>query len=349
MKNVTPKKMRQGDEDDDPPPASQASDVSISSTWSLTSSPPPPMSLNPAKHSLDFQQEVVICRGLALLIVLFGLWWYDNLNYLVSLLWAFLRKKWWFQHDSFEPILASSCFFVYINLFRVVDCMSSRKILRYRIQKTQDMSAWTRSRDRMGREMLGYLLPLLAFDYFFPRRRLPEDPPALAQLLVEVVATVNLYDVFFFFSHILLHKNRQLYTMVHARHHTMSAVRACEAVRHTFVDGSLNVACSVLALNLVGSHPLSRAAHNIVLIYLLVELHAGYDMPWMLHNICPLELIGGPPRHDDHHRYGYCYYQKFGTYLDRAFGFEMNRHRCGDGTNALCCYYQQVFTNKNND
>ena len=45
-----------------------------------------------------------------------------------------------------------------------------------------------------------------------------------------------------------------------------------------------------------------------------------YDMPWMLHNVVPFQLVGGPVRHDKHHMHGSHYFQKFFTYLDNAFG-----------------------------
>ncbi|CAN0418178.1 unnamed protein product, partial [Ectocarpus sp. 8 AP-2014] len=78
---------------------------------------------------------------------------------------------------------------------------------------------------------------------------------------------------------------------------------------------------SIFALNAVGCHPLSRAVYNVVIIGLITELHAGYDFPWQLHRLVPFGLLGGPPRHEEHHRRGTVYMQKFGTYLDSAFGF----------------------------
>lgn len=48
-----------------------------------------------------------------------------------------------------------------------------------------------------------------------------------------------------------------------------------KAVRHTFIDGTMDVACSVFAINVLRLHPLSRAAYNVVIIGLITELHAG--------------------------------------------------------------------------
>lgn len=48
-----------------------------------------------------------------------------------------------------------------------------------------------------------------------------------------------------------------------------------QSVQHTFVDGTMDVACSVLALNVLGCHPLSRAVYDVAIIGLITELHAG--------------------------------------------------------------------------
>lgn len=48
-----------------------------------------------------------------------------------------------------------------------------------------------------------------------------------------------------------------------------------QAVRHTFIDGTMDVACSVFALNVLGCHPLSRAVYDVVIIGMITELHAG--------------------------------------------------------------------------
>lgn len=55
--------------------------------------------------------------------------------------------------------------------------------------------------------------------------------------------------------------------------------------------------------------------------------HLRYDFPWQLHNVVPFGLLGGPPRHERHHREGGVYMQKFGTYLDEAFGYVPSRER----------------------
>jgi hypothetical protein len=37
----------------------------------------------------------------------------------------------------------------------------------------------------------------------------------------------------------------------------------------------LDVGCSIAALNVVKAHPLSRTIYNIVIVWLVIELHSG--------------------------------------------------------------------------
>lgn len=41
---------------------------------------------------------------------------------------------------------------------------------------------------------------------------------------------------------------------------------------------ALDVACSIAALNLCRAHPMSRCVYNVVIVYLLTELHSGEFM-----------------------------------------------------------------------
>jgi sterol desaturase/sphingolipid hydroxylase (fatty acid hydroxylase superfamily) len=65
------------------------------------------------------------------------------------------------------------------------------------------------------------------------------------------------------------------YRRVHAKHHTKMVQRATEAIRLTAFEQATDVACSIAALNLVRAHPLSRTVYNIVIVWLIIELHSG--------------------------------------------------------------------------
>eukprot|EP00055_Hartaetosiga_balthica_P011818 m.55254 g.55254 ORF g.55254 m.55254 type:complete len:331 (-) comp7745_c0_seq4:197-1189(-) len=258
---------------------------------------------------------------LALAIV--GLFVFSSpLDVLVSDLWAYLRETWWFRHDTFEPMLATLSFFPWLSMFYILD-LHTPIAAKYRIRKSKDMSHWKYNGDGSFRGwpvLVAYILPLMVFDYFFPRRNLPLSPPSSLRLVGEIVGLLIIYDALFFLCHRGMHLSKRAYQFMHQRHHEKSVTRAFDAVRLTFSEEFVDVTCSIVGVNLLKAHPLSRAIYNSIIIYLLVELHCGYDFPWMVHNLVPFGLMGGPPRHDEHHKDGRNYFQKFFTYLDNYFG-----------------------------
>jgi hypothetical protein len=65
---------------------------------------------------------------------------------------------------------------------------------------------------------------------------------------------------------------------------------------------------------------MSRSIYNLVITFLLTELHCGYDFAWSPQNLVPFNLMAGSRRHHEHHRGGKRFYQKFFTYLDEISG-----------------------------
>jgi len=173
-------------------------------------------------------------------------------------------------------------------------------------------------------ELWVYVLPLLAWDILAPRRHrrlAPFAAPTTLQILGGVTSGLLVYDFFFFFGHFLMHKIPFLYRAVHAKHHKVQEVRAGEIVRLSLAEEVLEVGFSIIALNLLSVHPFARSIYNIIITFLLTELHCGFDFPWTPQNVIPFGLVTGSRRHHYHHRLGRHYYQKFFFTLDRLFGF----------------------------
>eukprot|EP00045_Choanoeca_perplexa_P002316 m.23904 g.23904 ORF g.23904 m.23904 type:complete len:295 (-) comp11446_c0_seq1:74-958(-) len=259
--------------------------------------------------------QIAVIAALSLVV-----WQQDAANNAIASLWAYLRSSWWFSHDSLEPVVASLAFFPPLTLFYCLD-MFIPSMHPWRIAKNTSVKQWTGKEEFNAYNLLvSYLVPLLAFDYLFPRRKLPLEPPTAIGLLFQIAALLIVYDALFFFGHWTMHRIPWLYNNVHALHHDQAVTRAYDTLRLSYTEQLIDVACSVAAVNLLRAHPLARAIYNVVIVYLLVELHSGYDLPWMLHNVVPFDLMGGTLRHDHHHRDGRFYYQKFFTYLDNAIG-----------------------------
>ena len=265
----------------------------------------------------------------------------------VAGLWVACVRSGVFWLEGFEPLFASACFFVWINAWRFVDAWCSRGS-SWRVGE-QAGRAPPRSKYvfwggvRIGlagsasygvAALLAYLAPLLLFHAVWPRARASKmltcaAAPSCCELLRQLLASLLVYDGLHWPLHLAQHTRaaspgwrlHRLLANSHATHHSgVRPLRAGETVRHSLLDGALQVACNVAALNLVGSHPLARLLHNAVVTALLTEAHCGFDAPWMAHRVLPWGWLGGSARHEAHHRdpAGTAHHQQLFTYLDEA-------------------------------
>ena len=89
-----------------------------------------------------------------------------------------------------------------------------------------------------------------------------------------------------------------------------------------------------------------RLAHNVLITYMLTEVHSEYDAPWSMHNVAP-SIFGGALRHRYHHAYtqrGFkggrkgVHYHEFFRYLDQFFGFEVSKAECRRYTTTVITF-----------
>jgi len=169
-----------------------------------------------------------------------------------------------------------------------------------------------------------YCLPLFIWDICIPRRAAKLatwGAPTALGVCKDVTLALLLYDLGFFVCHYLMHKIPFIHKHVHAKHHISTEVRASDIVRLSFVEEIVDVGISILALNYIGCHPLSRTFYNIIITFLLTELHCGFAFPWTPQFVVPFGLATGSKGHHFHHRFGKHYYQKFFCHVDKLFGF----------------------------
>lgn len=170
-----------------------------------------------------------------------------------------------------------------------------------------------------------YIIPLYIWDKCIPRRAaklVSVAAPTTFQICRDVTLGLILYDFGFFLCHyFLFHKIPFFYKAFHKKHHTNSEVRASDQVRLSLVEEVFDVGISILALRRIRAHPLSRTIYNLIITFLLTELHSGYVFPWSPQEVVPFGLSTGSRRHHWHHRNGRHYYQKFFFTFDRLFGF----------------------------
>lgn len=270
--------------------------------------------------SVQFKRLVWFFRSLFVITAALCYIYVHKLNSIVAFVWErYLRTSALFKHDSFEPLLSTATFGLVMMMWYLVD-FHIPLLHQFRITGLDDVKTWNGRQSAFWKETFWYISPWLIIDFFIPRRRLPLIAPTFPQMILQIVLALVLFDLFFFLGHMSFHSSKFLYKHVHAEHHASPIIRATDAIRHTFWDGSWDVLCSVLALNIQRAHPFSRAAYNIVAISLIAEAHSGMNFPWGLHNILPFHIMAGPIVHDTHHRVGRVNFQKYFTYLDYMCG-----------------------------
>jgi len=180
-----------------------------------------------------------------------------------------------------------------------------------------------------------YVLPLYVWDITIPRRAAKIaswGAPTAFRVCKDVSCGLLLYDLGFFVCHYFMHKIPFLYKYVHSKHHTAKEVRASDIVRLSFVEEIVDVGISILALNYLKAHPMSRTIYNVIITFLLTELHCGFAFPWTPQFVVPFGLATGSKGHHYHHRNGRHYYQKFFCHVDRLFGFVQKKDKSLQGS-----------------
>ena len=251
-------------------------------------------------------------------------------------------------HRMAEPVLAVFAFLVWGILFTIVEAtgvprarvISSRRSASApadatipRVQHSSfihgsvpSLLFWATSNIGLYLGLIDLFQRLISWEKFYS---VDSEFPSAFRLLFEVAASVFLYDLLFYPIHRSFHsdKNSIWWKQLHYPHHDHYAnpsepLHYMVAFHHHLLDAGLQVAVNglvqqtVFAYFLVSHrHTLSKLLHNIVVTYLLIEAHSGFDLPWMSHRILP-DLLGGAPAHQRHHSTGGPSFHQFFRYLD---------------------------------
>ncbi|XP_068161363.1 cholesterol 25-hydroxylase-like protein [Antennarius striatus] len=165
-----------------------------------------------------------------------------------------------------------------------------------------------------------FILPLTLLHWYLTPAHLPAEAPPLPRLLAQVLVCLLVFDLQSFVWHLLHHRVTWLYRRVHKVHHTFSAPSA-PAAEYSSAWETLSLGLFAAATPpLLGLHPLTRLVFFWVNVWLSVEAHCGYDLPWAPHRLLPLGLHGGAPHHHLHHLHSSCNYAPYFTHWDRLAG-----------------------------
>ncbi|XP_021431438.1 cholesterol 25-hydroxylase-like protein [Oncorhynchus mykiss] len=244
---------------------------------------------------------------------------------LLQSLWDFILGYHAWLRSPFFPVLFSlSVYLTFCLPFVVLDLLSPRLawIRTFKIQQKSHVS-WTMMWSCLAHSLYNhvvFLFPLTVLHWFWrPATFMPEAPGTL-RLIWDVVACLLLFDFQYFIWHLLHHKVPWLYRTFHKVHHKHTSTFALTTeYSGAWETLSLGFFAGVNPL-LLGCHPLTEMLFYILNIWLSVEDHSGYDLPWSTHRLVPFGLYGGAPHHDLHHLKFKSNYAPYFTHWDRVFG-----------------------------
>eukprot|EP00579_Thalassiosira_antarctica_P025531 CAMPEP_0202019062 /NCGR_PEP_ID=MMETSP0905-20130828/41010_1 /ASSEMBLY_ACC=CAM_ASM_000554 /TAXON_ID=420261 /ORGANISM="Thalassiosira antarctica, Strain CCMP982" /LENGTH=352 /DNA_ID=CAMNT_0048580207 /DNA_START=295 /DNA_END=1353 /DNA_ORIENTATION=+ len=262
------------------------------------------------------------------------------LDGLTELVWSTIYNWGPAQLPLFEAVIASFGFFAPIAFFSCLHLvLGPERTMASRLDgklptrpfewvELQNFHLWFNP-------LASYLGSIWIYHQFLHEKApLPELAPTFGIFAFDLIFGVFLYDMCFFPIHWLMHKSSWgPLRRVHGYHHrSTNTLNSLETVQHSYIDGFLQVAVNIVVqqISLFGGfghkHAMSRLFHNLVVTYLLSEAHSGYDLGWMSHRLFP-EILGGAPRHEEHHHNGRVYYQQYFKYLDNFFGYTNDKEK----------------------
>ncbi len=239
----------------------------------------------------------------------------------------------WHSILQYEAVLRSPYFPVLFSItvylsfclpFVVLDALSPRVALirRYKIQQKTSVS-WTMIWSCLALSLYNhamFIFPLSVLHWYWRPVSYSAMAPGLLRVIWDLVACLLLFDFQYFIWHLLHHKVPWLYRTFHKVHHKYTSTFAL-ATEYSGAWETLSLGFFA-AVNpmLLGVHPMTEMLFHMLNMWLSVEDHCGYDLPWATHRLVPFGLYGGAPHHDVHHQKFKSNYAPYFTHWDKLFG-----------------------------
>lgn len=239
--------------------------------------------------------------------------------------WALLRAQESLLRSPFFPALFSFAVYSAFCLpFAALDCLS-RRVPALRAYKIQPQASPTLGMMALCLAQSVYhhvvcIFPATVAHWYWRPVRLPATAPALPALLLQVALCLLLFDFLYFLWHLLHHRVPWLYRTFHKVHHKHVSTFALSTQYSSVWELLWLGLFAAAAPMLLRCHPLTEMTFFVVNIWLSVEDHSGYDLPWFTHRLVPFGLYGGAPHHDLHHLKFRFNYAPYFTHWDRLFG-----------------------------
>ncbi|XP_062987693.1 cholesterol 25-hydroxylase [Elgaria multicarinata webbii] len=240
-------------------------------------------------------------------------------------LWDFVKTQEPLVRSPFFPVLFNFTIYTAFCLpFIALDFFSSRisALRRYKIQPqnspTLGMMALCVAQSLYHHIVC--IFPVTVAHWYWRPVSLPQAAPELPRLFLHVIVCLLLFDFLYFLWHLLHHKVPWLYKTFHKVHHKHVSTFALTTQYSSMWELLWLGFFAGMVPMLLNCHPLTEMTFFIANIWLSVEDHSGYDLPWSTHRLVPLGLYGGAPHHDLHHLKFKFNYAPYFTHWDRLFG-----------------------------
>ncbi|TSK14629.1 Cholesterol 25-hydroxylase-like protein [Bagarius yarrelli] len=239
-------------------------------------------------------------------------------------IWDYVRQyETWLRSPLFPVFFSLTVYLGFCLPFVLLDLLSSRVELvrRYKIQQkpvTLRMM-WTCLALSLYNHTV-YIFPLSVLHWYWRPVIYPTDAPGVLEVIGHLISCLLLFDFQYFIWHLLHHKVPWLYRTFHKVHHKHTSTFAL-TTEYSSAWETLSLGLFA-AMNpmLLGCHPFTEMLFHILNMWLSVEDHCGYDLPWATHRIIPFGLYGGAPHHDLHHQKFKANYAPYFTHWDKLFG-----------------------------
>jgi hypothetical protein len=186
-------------------------------------------------------------------------------------------RAWWF-----DPLVATLSFAVFINWY-------------WFHERQLGLSTMGRFSDSLRLELgplwssgLAYWIGIVIWKCFVPPAAvedgIPSDTRELLYLFCEIGSGILLYDAIFFGLHWGMHAI-PCFRKFHHRHHAATPIEARDVLRHSLLDGGLQVLVNILVQRHtpwgVAKSRLARLGHNVIVVWMLTESHTSSPYPYL--------------------------------------------------------------------
>ncbi|XP_068128704.1 cholesterol 25-hydroxylase-like protein 1, member 2 [Hyperolius riggenbachi] len=252
---------------------------------------------------------------------------YHHSRPLLQPVWDYLRLNYsdTMRAPLFPVVLTVSSYAIFCIPYLVFNIMGRRWpfIHKYKIQQDRNPTG----------PMIFHCLGVTLYNHLFfifpaavaqwywrPPCPLPEDAPNILDILFGVMGSLLLFDFQYFIWHMIHHRNRWLYKTFHAIHHEYMAPFALAT--QCLGGWELVTVGFWTTLNpiIFRCHILTTWIFMVFHVYVSVEDHCGYDLPWSTSHLMPFGIYGGPQKHDVHHQKPMSNYAPHFTHWDKIFG-----------------------------